>query len=181
MLRAVTAFCGSSLGHDPRHRAAARQLGAELARRKIALVYGGGRIGLMGELADAVFAGGGRVIGVIPAFLQTAEVAHPRLAPPDLHVTDTLFRRKEILIEQADAFITLPGGLGTLDELFEVVTLAQLRRHSKPCALLNVANFFDPLLAQLRHSQDSGFLDPRHLSLLTVHDDPSTLLDSLSP
>jgi uncharacterized protein (TIGR00730 family) len=179
-VRALAAFCGSSPGRDPRHRAAAHALGGELARRGIALVYGGGRVGLMGELADAVFAAGGRVIGVIPAFLQGAELLHPRLAPPDLFVTGTLFKRKEIMIEQADAFVTLPGGLGTLDELFEVLTLAQLGRHRKPCALLNVGGFFDPLLAQLRRAVEEEFLAARHAELLLVGEEPGALLDLLA-
>ncbi len=179
MLRAVTVFCGSSPGRDPRHRAAAREFGEELARRRIVLVYGGGRVGLMGELADAVFAGGGRVIGVIPAFLRTQELLHPRIAEPDLFVTETLFRRKELLIEHGDAYVALPGGLGTLDELLEVVTLAQLRRHDKPCGALNVRGFFDPLLDHLRRAVDAGFLDPEHAALLRVRDDPRALLDEL--
>jgi len=180
MLRAVTVFCGSSLGRDPRHGATARELGAELARRGIALVYGGGRVGLMGVLADAVFAAGGRVIGVIPGFLQTRELLHPRIPPPDLFVTDSLFRRKEIMFKRADAFAALPGGLGTLDELLEVVTLSQLGRHSKPCGLLDPLGYFDPFLAQLRRAVDEAFIDPHHLARLNVAPDPSSLLDALS-
>jgi uncharacterized protein (TIGR00730 family) len=180
MLRAVAVFCGSSLGHDPRHRDAARALADVLVRRGIALVYGGGRVGLMGELADAVFAGGGRVIGVIPAFLRTKELLHPRIAPGDLLVPETLFKRKEWMIERADAFVTMAGGLGTLDELFEVVTLAQLGRHAKPCGLLNVAGYFDPLLEQLRRAIDEGFLDRRHVELLRVHAEPAALVAELA-
>ena len=179
MVRAVTLFCGSSLGHDPRHRAAASAIGSELARRGIALVYGGGRIGLMGAVADAVFAAGGRVIGVIPEFLKTAEVLHPAIPAADLVVTPTLFRRKEVMVERADAFLTLPGGLGTLDELFEVVTLAQLRQHAKPCGLLNVAGYFDPLLEQLERGVEAGFLERRHVERLRVDADPVRLLDRL--
>lgn len=179
MLRAVAVFCGSSLGRDDGPRAAARALGDELLRRDLTLVYGGGRVGLMGLLADRVLHGGGRVVGVIPSFLQTREVAHPDLHPPDLVVTDTLFARKEVLIERADAFVALPGGLGTLDELFEVVTLAQLGRHAKPCGLLDVDGYFAPLLAQLRVMAERGFLSPGHAGLLRVHGDPAELLDEL--
>jgi len=179
MLRAVTVFCGSNVGRDPRHRDAARGLGEELARRGIELVYGGGRVGLMGAVADAVFAAGGRVVGVIPGFLQSVEVVHQKIAAPDLFVTETLFQRKEILLRRGDAYLTLPGGLGTLDELFEVVTLAQLGRHRKPCGLLNVLGFFDPLLEQLRRAIDSGFLDERHAAILRVHQDARALLDEL--
>jgi uncharacterized protein (TIGR00730 family) len=179
VLSAVTLFCGSSCGRDPRHRAAARALGGELARRRLTLVYGGGRVGLMGEVADAVFEGGGRVVGVIPSFLRTQELLHPRIAERDLFVTDSLFERKRLLIERGDAFAVLSGGLGTLDELFEVVTLAQLERIGKPCALLNVAGFFDSLLAHLRGAADAGFVDRRHVEFLRVHQEPAALLDDL--
>src|SRR5262247_1449212 len=150
MIRTCGVFCGSSSGVDPRHRDAAREFGRELAARGVALVWGAGRVGLMGEVADAALAGGGRLVGVIPGFLRTAELCHPAIKPYDLVVTDDLYERKRRMVELADAFAILPGGLGTLDELFEVVALAQLRRHDKPCALLNVAGFFDPLLAHLR-------------------------------
>jgi uncharacterized protein (TIGR00730 family) len=180
MLRAVTVFCGSSVGHDPRHREAARELGAELVRRDLTLVYGGGRVGLMGELADAVFAAGGHVVGVIPGFLGTKELLHPRIAAADLVVTETLFERKDVLIARGDAFVVLPGGLGTLDELFEVVTLAQLRRHGKPCGLLDVGGFFESLLEHLRRAVDAGFVEPRHVALLEVEREPALLLDRLA-
>ena len=180
MLRAVTVFCGSSVGSDPRHREAAKALGEELAQRGLQLVYGGGCVGLMGVLADAVLSGGGRVLGVIPEFLQTREVVHPALAGDDLVVTATLFRRKEVRLERGDAFVTLAGGLGTLDELFEVITLAQLRRHDKPSGLLNVGGYFDPLIAQLQRAVDAGFVAAKHLELLRVRDDPRALLDELA-
>ena len=180
MLQALCVFCGSASGRDPRYVAAARELGRELARRRITLVWGAGRVGLMGEVADAALAGGGRLVGVIPGFLRTAEVCHPAIRPGDLHVTDDLFERKRKLIDLADAFAILPGGLGTLDELFEVVALAQLRRHAKPCGLLDVAGFFDPLLAHLRGAIEAGFLDRRHLEALRVHSEIGALLDDLA-
>lgn len=179
-IRAIGVFCGSALGVDPRHRAAAREFGKELAARGLALVWGAGRVGLMGEVADAVLAGGGRLIGVIPAFLRTAELCHPAIRPADLFVTEDLFERKRRMIELADAFAILPGGLGTLDELFEVVALRQLGRHHKPCALLDVAGFFDPLLAHLRASVAAGFVAEAHVDALHVHSEVGALLDDLT-
>jgi len=178
-IRSVGVFCGSALGVDPRPRAAARELGAALAARGLALVWGAGRVGLMGEVADAALAGGGRLIGVIPGFLRTEELCHPAILPADLFVTDDLYERKRRMIELADAFAILPGGLGTLDELFEVIALAQLRRHDKPCALLNVGGFFDPLLAHLRASVAAGFVAEHHVAALRVHSEVGALLDGL--
>jgi uncharacterized protein (TIGR00730 family) len=179
MIRNCGVFCGSSTGLDPRHRVAAREFGKELAVRGLALVWGAGRVGLMGEVADAALAAGGRLIGVIPGFLRTAELCHPAILPADLFVTEDLFERKRRMIELADAFAILPGGLGTLDELFEVVALAQLRRHEKPCALLNVGGFFDPLLAHLRASVAAGFVAEHHVAALRVHAEVGALLDGL--
>jgi uncharacterized protein (TIGR00730 family) len=180
MLRSLGVFCGAASGRDPCFAAAARRLGAELGRRGITLVWGAGRVGLMGEVADATLAAGGRLVGVIPGFLRTAELCHPAIRPGDLFVTEDLFERKRRMIERADAFAILPGGLGTLDELFEVVALAQLRRHEKPCALLNVAGFFDPLLAHLRATVAAGFVDGRHVAALRVHSGVEALLDDLT-
>jgi uncharacterized protein (TIGR00730 family) len=179
MLRSLCVFCGAATGVDPRFVAAARQLGEELGRRGITLVWGAGRVGLMGEVADAALAAGGRLVGVIPGFLRTAELCHPAIRPYDLVVTEDLFERKRMLIDLADAFAILPGGLGTLDELFEVVALAQLKRHEKPCGLLDVAGFFDPLLAHLRGAVEKGFLDARHLAALRVHSEVPALLEDL--
>jgi uncharacterized protein (TIGR00730 family) len=180
MLQSLCVFCGAASGRDPRFAAAARQLGGELGRRGIALVWGAGRVGLMGEVADATLAAGGRLVGVIPGFLRTAELCHPAIRDGDLHVTEDLFERKRKLIELADAFAILPGGLGTLDELVEVVALAQLKRHAKPCALLDVAGFFAPLLAHLRGAVAAGFLDARHVDALRVHGEVAPLLDELA-
>jgi hypothetical protein len=180
MLQSLCVFCGAASGRDPRFVAAARRLGQELGRRRITLVWGAGRVGLMGEVADAALAEGGRLVGVIPGFLRTAEVCHPAIRPYDLVVTEDLFERKRRLIELADAFAILPGGLGTLDELFEVIALAQLKRHAKPCGLLNVAGFFDPLLQHLRRAIEAGFLDRRHVDALRVHSGVEALLEDLA-
>jgi uncharacterized protein (TIGR00730 family) len=180
MLHSLCVFCGSASGNDPRFVAAARELGRELGRRGIALVWGAGRVGLMGEVADAVLAAGGRLIGVIPGFLRTAELCHPAIRPEDLVVTDDLFERKRVMVERADAFAILPGGLGTLDELFEVIALAQLKRHAKPCGLLDVAGFFAPLRAHLAATVAAGFTEARHVDALRVHAEVATLLDDLS-
>jgi len=179
-MRTVTVFCGSRVGRDPRYSAAARELGGALARRGATLQWGAGRVGLMGVVADAALAAGGRVRGVIPSFLRTEELLHPRIAPADLVVTTTLFERKRWLVEGADAFVVLPGGLGTLDELFEVVTLRQLRQHPAPCGLLDVAGFFAPLRAQLDRCVADGFVDRAHVDAIVVDDVVERLLDRLA-
>jgi uncharacterized protein (TIGR00730 family) len=146
-VRAVCVFCGSSAPADPRYRDAARALGALIARRNVTLIYGGGSTGLMGELADAALAEGGRVIGVIPAGLFAREAGHTGLT--ELREVTSMHERKKLMYDLSDAFVALPGGLGTLEELAEVATWSQLGLHSKPVALLNVGEFWDPLLAQL--------------------------------
>lgn len=180
MLAAVTVFCGSRHGNDARFAAAARELGTALARRSIRLVWGAGRVGLMGEVADALLAAGGSAHGVIPGFLRTEELVHPRLGPAELSITADLFERKRLLVAHADAFVVLPGGLGTLDELFEVLTLRQLARGCGPCGMLNVAGYFDPLLAHLRRSVEAGFVDAVHVDALRVADAVEPLLDTLA-
>src|SRR5438132_6218646 len=154
-MRRVCVFCGSRTGDGPEYAAAARDLGAALVRQHLALVFGGGHIGLMGVLADAMLAGGGEVIGVIPQALVDKELAHAGIH--DMRIVPTMHARKALMADLSDAFIALPGGYGTADELFEMLTWAQLRIHGKPIALLNTLGFFDPLLAWLDHTVERGF------------------------
>jgi uncharacterized protein (TIGR00730 family) len=156
VLRSVCVFCGSSTPADARYQIAARDVGALLARRKISLVYGGGSVGLMGELADAALDAGGRVVGVIPAGLFTREVAHARIT--ELHQVGSMHERKRLMYDLSDGFIALPGGLGTLEELAEVATWSQLGIHAKPEVLLDVDGFWDPLVDQLDRMVETGLL-----------------------
>ena len=157
-LQAVCVFCGSSTPRDPRYRDAAHSLGSLVAGRHLDLVYGGGAVGLMGELADAVLAAGGRIIGVIPTGLFRREVAHTGLT--QLHEVASMHERKQLMYDRSDGFIALPGGLGTLEELAEVTTWSQLGLHSKPVVLLDVGGFWEPLVAQLDRMVDVGLLKP---------------------
>lgn len=177
-IRRLCVFCGASPGRDPRHAALARAFGADLARRGIGIVYGGGRVGLMGALADGALAAGGEVIGVIPAALVDRELAHPGLT--ELRVVDTLHQRKQVMAELADAFVALPGGLGTLEELAEVLSWAQLGLHAKPCGLLDPEGYFEPLLGFLDRAVAEGFLAPAHRGLLLQASDVDRLLDALA-
>jgi len=170
-------FCGASPGRDTRYAEAARGVGEDLARRGIGLVYGGGRVGLMGALADAALAAGGEVTGVIPRGLVDRELAHQGLT--ELRIVGTLHERKAVMAELADAFIALPGGLGTLEELAEVTSWAQLGLHAKPIGLLDVAGYWRPLLGWLDHAVESGFVAPVHRDLLVVSPDLSSLLDAM--
>src|SRR2546421_2418842 len=154
-MRRVCVFCGSRTGTAPVYAEEARRLGAALCRRGLGLVYGAGNIGLMGVLADAVLAHGGEVIGVIPRALVDKELAHAGLT--QLHIVETMHQRKALMEQLADAFVALPGGYGTGDELFEILTWAQLHIHAKPIGLLNVAGYFDALLAWLNHTVAEGF------------------------
>jgi uncharacterized protein (TIGR00730 family) len=163
-LRAVCVFCGSSAPADPRYRDAARTLGALVARRSITLVYGGGTRGLMGELADAALGHGGRVIGVIPTGLFAREINHTGLT--ELHEVGSMHERKQLMYEKSDAFVALPGGLGTLEELAEIATWSQLGLHSKPVVLLDVDGFWDPLAAQLDRMVGAGFVKPANRGLI---------------
>ncbi|STZ76723.1 TIGR00730 family Rossman fold protein [Bergeriella denitrificans] len=177
-LKSVAVYCGSNLGNSPDYVRAAQETGRELAQRGSRLVYGGGKIGLMGAVADAALAAGGEVVGVIPTFLREKEVAHPGLS--DLLETPDMATRKNKMIELADAFIALPGGIGTYEELFEVLSLAQLRRHSKPVGILNIGGFFDPLLALMRQTADAGFMPQANLNLLCEADTPQALLQKMA-
>jgi uncharacterized protein (TIGR00730 family) len=171
-------FCGSSFGRDPRYRAAAETLGRLVAERGLRLVYGGGAVGLMGALADAALAAGGRVVGVIPEALVRREVGHERLS--ERHVVRSMHERKALMAELADGFLALPGGFGTLDELFEIMTWAQLGLHRKPVGLLNVAGYFDGLLALVEHATTESFVRDAHRDALLSDDDPARLLDRLA-
>lgn len=170
-------FCGSSAGQDPVYLETARLLGETLARSGIELVYGGASVGLMGAVADAVLADGGRVIGVMPQALVDKEIAHAGLS--DLRVVGSMHERKAMMAELSDGFIALPGGLGTFEELFEVWTWAQLGYHKKPCALLNVAGFYDKLADFLDDVVERGFVKPIHRAMLIVNDEPAALIDAI--
>lgn len=173
----VCVFTGSQVGSRAVYAEQARTLGRVLARRGIGLVYGGGSVGLMGVLADAALEAGGEVIGVIPEALMIREVTHPGLT--ELHVVSTMHERKALMAELSDAFIAMPGGFGTLDELFETITWAQLGLHRKPIGLLNVDGYFDPLLAFIDHAIAEEFVLPEYGALLTVGNEPGVLLEML--
>jgi uncharacterized protein (TIGR00730 family) len=176
-LATVCVFCGSCSGSRLEYAAAARELGALLARQGLTTVYGGGHVGLMGHLADAAIAAGGRVVGVIPEHLMRPEVAHQRLA--ELIVVDSMHTRKRTMAERADAFVVLPGGYGTFEEMFEMVTWLQLQLHAKPVGIVNSLGYFDHLLAFLRHAAAEGFIRPQHWDLLIVEPSPQLLLERL--
>ena len=173
-MKRICVYCGSSPGANPVHREAAENLGALLAARGIGLVYGGGNVGLMGIVADAALQAGGEVIGVIPTALMDKELGHAGVTK--LHVTASMHERKQLMADLRDGFISLPGGIGTLEELFETFTWLQLGFHGKPVGLLNVAGFYDHLLAFLRHAADERFLGPAHLESLLVETDAGPLL-----
>ncbi len=177
-LTSVCVFCGSASGANPLYADAARDLGRALAGRNLALVYGGGRVGLMGVVASAALEAGGRVVGVIPHALAQKEIAQEDCT--ELVVVNTMHERKALMADRAGGFVALPGGYGTCDELFEILTWAQLGIHRKPVALLNVNGFFTPLLAWLDHVVSERLLKPRHRELLLVADTVPELLDRLT-
>jgi uncharacterized protein (TIGR00730 family) len=174
-MKRVCVFCGSRCGSNPVYAAAAKELGELLARHGLGLVFGAGNIGLMGVVADAVLAGGGEVIGVIPQALVDKELAHPRVR--HMHIVSSMHQRKQIMADHADAFVALPGGFGTCDEFFEIVTWRQLKIHAKPVALLNTNGFFDRLLDWLDHVVDEDFIKRPHRELLIVESTPEALLE----
>jgi uncharacterized protein (TIGR00730 family) len=176
-MRRICVFCGSRPGSRPEYAAAARELGIALVRQGLGLVYGGGHIGLMGVIADAVLAEGGEVIGVIPQALVDKELAHLKLT--ELCVVASMHARKAEMAARSDAFIAMPGAYGTADELFEILTWSQLGMHQKPIGLLNVAGFFDALLAWLEHSVREEFLKAKHRALLLEAKSPAELLQRL--
>jgi uncharacterized protein (TIGR00730 family) len=176
-VKTVCVFCGSSTGNDPAYAVAARDFGTALAERGVSLVYGGGSIGLMGIVADAVMAAGGTATGVITEALAAHEIAHHTLS--SLEVVGTMHERKARMAELADAFVMLPGGFGTYEEFMEAVTWVQLRIHDKPCGVLNVEGFYDGLLQFLVLAVEKGFIPDRRVEGIAVSDDASTLLDAL--
>ena len=170
-------FCGSSQGSRPEYGAAAEEMGAELVRRNIGLVYGGGNVGLMGRLADAVLRGGGEAVGVIPENLMVREVGHNGLTK--LHVVRSMHERKALMADMSDAFVALPGGLGTLEEFCEVVTWTQLGLHAKPCGILNILDYYTPLLRMFDHAVEERFLKPENRALVLARESPADLLQAL--
>jgi len=173
-MKAVCVYCGSSPGLNPVYADAAKAFGDALVAENLGLVYGGGKVGLMGVIADTVMDGGGRAIGVIPELLLNKEVGHQGLT--ELHVVPDMHQRKKMMADLSDAFVALPGGAGTLEELFEVYTWAQLGYHHKPVALLNIDGFYDPLIALLQHTVREGFMRKTYLDLLQVDSDPAALI-----
>ncbi|NMO20711.1 TIGR00730 family Rossman fold protein [Pyxidicoccus fallax] len=176
-VRSVCVFCGSRPGNRPEYLEAGTRLGTELARRGLTLVYGGASVGIMGAVADAVLAAGGRVVGVIPEFMKPKEIAHKGLT--EQHSVGSMHERKALMAERADAFVALPGGFGTLDELFEIVTWAQLGLHRKPMGLLDTRGFFQPLVALARHLAAEGFVPEPQAVPFAVSESPSELVDRL--
>jgi uncharacterized protein (TIGR00730 family) len=170
----IAIYCGSSGGQNPSHRKAAAELAAFLAQQGIGLVYGGGNVGLMGTIANAALAAGGEVIGVIPQALMDKELGHRGLT--ELYVVKSMHERKQLMVDKSDGFIALPGGFGTLDELFETLTWLQLGFHEKPVGLLNVNGYFDHLLRFLDHMTEQEFLKPEHRDCLLLSETPADLL-----
>jgi uncharacterized protein (TIGR00730 family) len=177
-VRQLCVFCGSSPGRDPRYAAAAAGLARALASRGVGVVFGGGSVGLMGVLADHVLAAGGRLTGVIPHGLAARELAHRGVS--DMRVVPTMHARKALMAELADGFVALPGGIGTFEELFEIVTWGQLGIHRKPVGVLNVAGYYDPLVALLDHAVTEGFVPAANARLVLVDEDVECLLDRMA-
>jgi uncharacterized protein (TIGR00730 family) len=176
-MKSVCVFCGSNPGNDPVYADAARAMGAEIARRGMVLVYGGGAVGLMGIVADAALAAGGEVHGIIPRALREKEVGHYGLTR--LEIVETMHIRKARMAELSDGFIAMPGGIGTFEELFEIWTWGQLGIHDKPLAFLNVAGFYDPLASFLDNTVEAGFLKQAHRAMAMTDTQPATLLDRM--
>ena len=178
MLKRICVFCGSNKGARAEYVWAAQAMGRALVQRNIGLVYGGGNVGLMGVIADAMLAEGGEVIGVIPQGLVAREVAHSNLT--EQRIVNTMHERKALMAELSNAFIALPGGMGTFDEFCEILTWAQLGIHQKPCGILNVENYFTPLLTMFDHAMNEGFLRDTHRALVLEASEPEALLSALA-
>lgn len=177
-MKKLAVFCGSSNGASNVYIEEAKKLGKELAKRSIALVYGGASVGVMGAVADSVLEEGGTVIGVMPSFLEKREISHKNLS--ELIIVDSMHDRKAKMAELADGFIALPGGPGTLEEFFEIFTWAQLGLHQKPCGLLNINHYYDPLVALFNHMAEEQFLHEKYRNLAIVDNDPKGLLDKFN-
>ncbi|MDO3410161.1 TIGR00730 family Rossman fold protein [Saccharibacillus sp. CPCC 101409] len=178
MPSSIAVFCGSREGASPAYAEGARALGHELAKRGIALVYGGSRVGLMGAVADAVLERGGRAVGVLPHFLQSREIAHQGLT--ELIVVESMHERKAKMAELADGFVSLPGGPGTMEEYFEIFTWAQLGLHAKPCGVFNVAGYYDPLIALFDRMAGEGFMTAGHREIMLTGATPQEILDRMA-
>ncbi|GIP28272.1 cytokinin riboside 5'-monophosphate phosphoribohydrolase [Paenibacillus sp. J23TS9] len=177
-MKSVAVFCGSSIGASDVYAEGAKKLGNELAQRGITLVYGGSSVGVMGTVADAVLAGGGQVVGVMPGFLDKREISHKHLT--ELIIVDSMHERKAKMAELAEGFMTLPGGPGTMEEFFEVFTWAQLGLHRKPLGFLNINGYYDPLLEFFQHMAQEQFLHEKYLSMALVDTDAGRLLDQFN-
>lgn len=177
-MKRLAVYCGSATPSDPVYLDAARAVGSALAKRGIGVVYGGGRLGLMGTIADAALMAGGEVIGIIPEALVSAEVAHEGCS--ELHVVPGMHERKRLFTDLADGFLTLPGGVGTMDELWEAISWAQLGYHQKPVGVLNVGGFYDHLIAFNRHMAEIGFIRDAHRGIMIVHDELDALLNAMA-
>ena len=177
-VRAICVYCGSSNRVDERHKDSARRIGREIGERGLQLVYGGGRVGLMGLAADSTLAAGGEVIGIIPGHIQELEVEHTGLT--ELHVVDSMHTRKRMMFDRSDAFVVLPGGLGTLDETFEIITWKQLGLHDKPVVIVNSDGYWQPMLDLLEHMIGAGFARPEHRKLFRIVDSVEEVFDALA-
>ncbi len=177
-VRAICVYCGSSNRVADDHKELARRIGRQIGERGLQLVYGGGRVGLMGIAADSTLDAGGEVIGIIPAHIQELEVEHTNLT--ELHVVDSMHTRKRMMFDRSDAFVILPGGLGTLDEFFEIITWKQLGLHDKPVVVVNGGGYWQPMIDMLEHMIGAGFAQTAHLNLFSVVDDVDEIFDALA-
>ncbi|MBN1340906.1 MAG: TIGR00730 family Rossman fold protein [Bacteroidales bacterium] len=176
--KSICVFCGSGTGNRPVYRAEARNLGALLAKKNITLIFGGGKVGIMGVIADSMLAAGGACIGVMPENIASLEIAHDHLS--ELHIVETMPERKNLMATLSDAFIAFPGGFGTLDELSEILTFNQLRISDKPVGILNVNGYFDHLMRFIRHGAEEGFIREEHAKNLIIADHPEELLSRMT-
>lgn len=177
-MKRLAVYCGSSPGAEPAYADGARALGTAMVARGLGLVFGGGHVGLMGTIADAVLAAGGEVVGVIPTALRDKELAHKGCT--ELHIVDTMHERKALMADLADGFVAMPGGYGTFDEMFEMLTWGQLGYHSKPCGFLNIAGYYDVLFTFLDTCVDARFVTRTHRDMILTGDEPGALLDAIA-